>query len=76
MFSEMEPYREHRLMAALSLGEAMARNDTIKLDEADRQKLLNRIEEGISHSANHFQKDYAEAVLKNLKEKDKLLGSK
>jgi CRP-like cAMP-binding protein len=76
LFSQMESYQEHRLMAALSLGEAMARNDAIKLDEADRQRLLNRIEEGISHTANHFQKDYAEAVLKNLKEKEKLQSSK
>jgi CRP/FNR family transcriptional regulator, cyclic AMP receptor protein len=76
LFSEMAPYREHRLMAALALGEAMARNDAIKLDEAGRQKLFNCIEEGISHTTNHFQKDYAEAVLKALKEKEKLLSSK
>jgi CRP-like cAMP-binding protein len=72
LFTEMEPYKENRLIAALSLGEAMARSDTVKLNDADRQGLIARIEEGIHYTTNQFRKDYATAILKALKEKDKL----
>jgi hypothetical protein len=67
----MEPHKENRLIAALSLGEAMARSDAVKLGDADRQGLLSRIEEGVTHTSNQFRRDYAAAILKRLKEKDK-----
>ena len=72
LFAEMKsPDPENSLIAALSLGEAMARSDTIKLDKDDRQELLSTIEEGIKQSSNRFKKEYAEAIWARLKEKDK-----
>ena len=79
LFKEMEkPDQERHFFAALGLGLAMARNDPIKLDENDRQTLSKRLEEGRdqNQTGNQFQRDLAEAILKRLKEKDKLQSSK
>jgi hypothetical protein len=70
LFNEMKPYRGNRLIAGLSLGEAVAKSDAIRLDKDDRRKLLNCLEEGVNRTHNLFQKDYAMAILNKLKEKE------
>ncbi len=71
LLSEMEPHKENYLKAAMSLGEAMVKSDTINIGVADRQTIIKRIEEGINKTRNKFQRDYANAILTRLKEKEK-----
>jgi len=73
LFSEMKQHLEKRkLIAALCLGEAMAKSDAIKLKEVDRHIVIRCLEEGIQNTQNRFQKDYAKAIREKLREKEKL----
>jgi CRP-like cAMP-binding protein len=68
LFAEMQPYKKNRLTAAVLLGEALVRNDAIKLEKGDLQKIKDCIKEGIRDHPNKFRRDYADAVLTGLNE--------
>ncbi|MFZ5449504.1 MAG: cyclic nucleotide-binding domain-containing protein [Thermodesulfobacteriota bacterium] len=77
LFNELkQPHGERREIAVLTLGEAVAKSDAISLDDNDRRILLRRIEEEINLAHNRFRKDYAEAILKKLKEKETLRSAR
>jgi CRP/FNR family cyclic AMP-dependent transcriptional regulator len=66
LFAEMQPYKKNRLMVAILLGEALVRNNAIKLDKADLQKISDCLKEGTRDDPNKFRRDYANAVLTGL----------
>jgi len=73
LFNEMKQHLEKRkLIAALCLGEAMAKSDAIKLKKVDRHIVIKCLEEGMQNTQNRFQKDYAKAIREKLREKEKL----
>lgn len=67
LFAEMQPYKKNRLIAAMLLGEALVRDNSIKLEKADLQKTIDCLKEG-RDNPNKFQRDYADAVLAKLTE--------